>query len=195
MDPTQEATTQEMHTPPESDDMGMEVLQEITDDTERSGQYIGQCKWFNNSYGYGFITIWDGPQKGKDIFVHHSGIKPMNSIYKTLKKGEYIEFDIITGGDKGQQATNVRGIKGGPLLCDHVQVKKVVVGSMMVDGGAFPSLPPSSSMFVPNPQNQWNTVTYRKPRLPPLYNKRKRFGTEQSSPPTEQMQEQFSPMS
>jgi CspA family cold shock protein len=98
------------------------VLNEIND-LDMRGEFIGQCKWFNNAYGYGFVTIWDGPQKGKDIFVHHSGIRPLNSMYKTLRKGEYIMFDIIEG-EKGQQAVNVRGICNGPLLCDHVPIKK-----------------------------------------------------------------------
>lgn len=104
------------------DDVVMEVMHEVKDH-DVSNAYIGQCKWFNNSYGYGFLTIWDGPEKGTDIFVHHSGIKPLNSMYKTLKKGEYVMFDVV-GGDKGKQAVNVRGICNGPLLCDHVQIKR-----------------------------------------------------------------------
>lgn len=99
------------------------ILDEVIDTETQVGNTIGICKWFNNVYGYGFITIWDGPDKGKDIFVHHSGIKPLNSQYKTLKKGEYMSFDIIEG-EKGLQAVNVRGINGGPLLCDQVQVKR-----------------------------------------------------------------------
>ena len=98
------------------------ILDEETDIND-VGAYIGICKWFNNVYGYGFVTIWAGEDKGKDIFVHHSGIKPLNSQYKTLKKGEYISFDIANG-DKGMQAINVRGINGGPLMCDQVQVRK-----------------------------------------------------------------------
>lgn len=81
------------------------------------GEYIGQCKWFSDKLGYGFITIQDGESKGKDIFVHHSGIKPRNSNYKTLKKGEYINFNIITG-DNGLQAVDITGIGGGTLMCD-----------------------------------------------------------------------------
>lgn len=119
------------------------VLTEVCDN-DSVGKYIGQCKWFNNAYGYGFLTIWDGPEKGKDIFVHHSGIKPLNSMYKTLRKGEYIMFDVVDG-DKGQQAVNVRGICNGPLLCDHVQIKKPVHADAVivenVGGG-----------------NNWNTV-------------------------------------
>lgn len=80
---------------------------------------IGQTKWFSDKLGYGFITICEGSLKGKDVFVHHSGVKPLNSNYKTLKKGEYIQF-AITNGSNGMQAINVTGIYGGPLMCDFV---------------------------------------------------------------------------
>jgi cold shock CspA family protein len=65
------------------------------------------------------VTVCDGEDKGKDIFVHHSGIMPLNSNYRTLKKGEYLNFDIINGLN-GLQAVHVTGIQGGPLMCDFV---------------------------------------------------------------------------
>ena len=83
------------------------------------GDVVGQCKWFSDKLGYGFITIQTGDNKGKDIFVHHSGVKPLNSNYKTLKKGEYVSF-ILVDGDNGQQAVNVTGIGGGSLMCDII---------------------------------------------------------------------------
>ena len=92
------------------------VVKEIKDEPI-VGMYVGQCKWFNDRYGYGFITVTQGEQKGKDIFVHHSGIKPLNSIYRTLRKGEYINFNIING-EHGPQAVDVTGIGGGCLMCD-----------------------------------------------------------------------------
>ena len=92
------------------------VLDEVTE--PHVGAFIGQCKWFNDSLGYGFLTVVSaGEQKGKDIFVHHSAIKPLNSNYKTLKKGEYVNFDIVKG-DNGEQASNVTGVGGGALICD-----------------------------------------------------------------------------
>jgi CspA family cold shock protein len=87
------------------------------------GQIVGMCKWFNNVHGYGFLTIIDGDDEGVDVFVHHSGIIPANSLFKSLRKGEYVSFDVVDGA-QGSQATNVRGIKGGPLLCDHIPVRK-----------------------------------------------------------------------
>jgi len=110
------------------------VISAVSDDVP-VGEYIGQCKWFNDKLGYGFITVQAGDDKGKDIFVHHSGIKPLNSNYKTLKKGEYINFSIING-DNGLQAVNVTGICGGSLMCDVLPSKQFVT-PMQVDPQGF----------------------------------------------------------
>jgi cold shock CspA family protein len=87
------------------------------------GKYVGNCKWFNSKIGYGFITIMNDEHKGKDIFVHHSGIHPKNSNFKTLSKGEYISLNIVDG-QNGLQAVDVTGILGGPLMCDNVIVHR-----------------------------------------------------------------------
>lgn len=92
------------------------VVNEVSNEP-KVGELVGQCKWWSDKLGYGFVTVQAGEMKGKDIFVHHSGVKPLNSNYKTLKKGEYINFDV-TGGDNGMQAINVTGIGGGTLICD-----------------------------------------------------------------------------
>ena len=92
------------------------VMKEVVEE-KKCGEYKGCTKWFNDRLGYGFITICEGPKKGEDIFVHHVEIKPINSNYRTLKKGEYIQFDI-TKGMNGPQASHVTGICGGPLMCD-----------------------------------------------------------------------------
>lgn len=86
--------------------------------TGEYGPNIGNCKWFNNKIGYGFVTVMNGEHKGKDIFVHHSGITPKNSNFKTLTKGEYIAFNIINGKN-GLQAVDIVGVLGGPLMCDN----------------------------------------------------------------------------
>lgn len=99
------------------------ILQEVKE-CEVDGTYVGQTKWFNDKLGFGFITICQGEDKGKDIFVHHSGIKPLNSNYKTLRKGEYIQFNVING-QNGLQAVDVRGIGGGALMCDFVTTRRV----------------------------------------------------------------------
>jgi CspA family cold shock protein len=98
------------------------VLDEIVD-RDVVGQYIGQVKWFNDRLGYGFCTVCQGADKGKDIFVHHSGIRPVNSNYKTLRKGEYVNFNL-TNGHNGPQAVDVTGICGGSLMCDVVPIRR-----------------------------------------------------------------------
>jgi|TARA_Y100000389_G_scaffold204971_1_gene261436 cold shock CspA family protein len=97
------------------------VFEEIIEDVEY-GSIIGNCKWFNKKLGYGFITVYSGENKGRNIFVHHTGIKPLNSHFKTLRKGEYVNLNIIDGKN-GLQAIDVTGICGGPLMCDNIENK------------------------------------------------------------------------
>ena len=60
----------------------------------------GTVKWFNNSKGYGFISL----ESGGDVFVHHSEIQGAG--FKTLNEGQAVEFEVKQG-PKGQQAVNV----------------------------------------------------------------------------------------
>lgn len=66
------------------------------------------------------MTVLTGEHKGSNIFVHHSGVHPLNSNFKTLKKGEYVSLDVIEGKN-GTQAVEVKGVLGGPLMCDNVE--------------------------------------------------------------------------
>lgn len=130
-----------------------EILNEVVD-KEVQGTLVGQVKWFSDSSGYGFITIADGEKKGCDIFVHHSGIKPANSNYKTLRKGEYVNFNVVKGLN-GQQAVDVTGINGGPLMCD------IVMGSRRELPPRPPAPPPSRESI---PREQWQTVQRTQPK-------------------------------
>ena len=87
--------------------------------------YQGRVKWFNNKTGYGFVTIIDGvdvgDKLGTDVFAHHSAISVDEEQYKYLVQGEYIEFTlspVAENADYKYQASNIKGIKGGKLLCE-----------------------------------------------------------------------------
>lgn len=105
----------------EKNDDDIPVVEEKSDN-DKLGEYMGQCKWFNDRLGYGFLVVsTEGEKKATDVFVHHIGIKTKNSHYKTLRKGEYVQFDIGQSTIKGPhktQAVNITGILGGPLMCD-----------------------------------------------------------------------------
>ena len=62
----------------------------------------GTVKWFNDSKGFGFISLADG---SKDVFVHHSAIS--GDGFKSLSEGQKVEFNVVQG-NKGPAAENVR---------------------------------------------------------------------------------------
>jgi len=60
----------------------------------------GKVKWFNDSKGFGFITLESGP----DVFVHHSAIQ--GDGFRSLAEDQEVEFEVVQG-PKGAQAQNV----------------------------------------------------------------------------------------
>jgi CspA family cold shock protein len=60
----------------------------------------GIVKWSNESKGFGFIGVENGP----DVFVHYNAIQP-NGL-RTLAEGAAVELDVVSG-KKGPQAENV----------------------------------------------------------------------------------------
>jgi CspA family cold shock protein len=66
----------------------------------------GKVKWFNESKGYGFITLDDdGNGNSQDCFVHYSAIE--GDGYRTLTEGESVTFELVQG-QKGLAAEKVR---------------------------------------------------------------------------------------
>jgi CspA family cold shock protein len=63
----------------------------------------GTVKWFNTTKGFGFIAPDDG---GKDIFVHISAVE--QSGMTGLADNQKVEFDLASGRDGRDMATNLR---------------------------------------------------------------------------------------
>ena len=65
----------------------------------------GIVKWFNDAKGFGFITPDEG---GEDLFAHFSAIEIEG--FKTLKEGQKVTFEVVTG-PKGKQAAHNKPVK------------------------------------------------------------------------------------
>ena len=68
----------------------------------------GTVKWFDSKKGFGFIQ---GPQEGKDIFVHYTSIEGEG--FRSLKDGEAVEFELVES-EKGLQAQHVKRSNPAP---------------------------------------------------------------------------------
>ena len=64
-------------------------------------KYMGSVIFFENKLGYGFLA-WDNE---KDLFVHFSDI--VSEGFKTLKKGQKVEFEIGKNNRGEDKAINV----------------------------------------------------------------------------------------
>lgn len=94
-------------------------LQTIT--VPEGQRYIARVKWFDNTLSYGFATVTSGEHAGRDIFVHQSNILTLaQGIYRTLRMGEYIEFNIEDSAESSHryQAIAVTGPGAGQLMCE-----------------------------------------------------------------------------
>lgn len=90
-----------------------------------SSKYTGRVKWFNNKFGYGFITVVSTDADasaaiGSDVFAHHSEVSVGEDQYRYLVQGEYVEFSVVktTSGNHEFQCSAIRGIHGGQLICE-----------------------------------------------------------------------------
>lgn len=79
--------------------------------TKQATRLTGTVAWFNDDKGFGFIKR-DGDSASKDVFVHYTGITPVNGAKRrSLEDGDAVEFEIIQG-QKGPQAVNVVKLAG-----------------------------------------------------------------------------------
>ena len=65
----------------------------------------GTVKFFNTTKGFGFIQPDTG---GKDAFVHISAVE--RSGMTTLNEGQKVSYEIETGRDGKQSATNLKAL-------------------------------------------------------------------------------------
>ena len=62
----------------------------------------GSVKWFNTTKGFGFIAPDGG---SKDVFVHITALERAG--IRSLPDGQKVTFDIETGRDGRESATNL----------------------------------------------------------------------------------------
>lgn len=82
---------------------------------ETGARFNGQVKFFDRERGFGFVTRLDDKV---DFFVHFNDIQPSQKFWSVLYEGEYVEFGLREGPN-GIQASKIKGIGGGTLLCEH----------------------------------------------------------------------------
>jgi len=63
--------------------------------------HTGHVMWFNDSKGFGLIES----EEGDTAFVHYSSIQ--GDGFRSLKKGQKVQFDLYEDDSKGFLAKNV----------------------------------------------------------------------------------------
>ena len=81
--------------------------------TTASERSLGLVKWFTG--GHGFITNFD---TNEDVFVHHTQLNATVDCWKSLYPGEYVDFSVGPADGGKTQATDVTGVRRGPLRCE-----------------------------------------------------------------------------
>lgn len=122
-----------------------------TDNGRSSDTLTGRVLSFHSRKGYGKVLGSDN----QHYFVHHTHLKPQqepirSDWHSVLYTGEYCEF-IPTTTKRGLVATQVTGIDGGPLMCDHAAWKIVQYRNKnprRSDSRATAKVPPSQQKRI-----------------------------------------------
>ena len=89
----------------------------------------GTVKFFNVKRGYGFIT----DTEGKDTFVHYSNI--LIDGFRTLEKGDIVEFEIEQDTKDRDQAINVTPIITRKIVAHELSKEKLHLMRIKDDKG------------------------------------------------------------
>lgn len=75
-------------------------------------KYEGIVEWFNpkSGYGYGFISWSKDGVAQEDMFAHYSDL--LMEGFKTLKKGQVVEFEIGENKHGKPKAVNIKILNG-----------------------------------------------------------------------------------
>jgi len=84
---------------------------------EGQERFRGVVKGFKKTYGFA-VVVGESEHSGKDIMINHANIMTSKECYKTLQRGEHIEFGIEVLEDGRIQALNVSGPDGLVLMCE-----------------------------------------------------------------------------
>lgn len=84
---------------------------------EGQQRFPGIVKTFRKTHGFATV-VGDNQYSGKDIMVNHANILTSKECYKTLKRGEHIEFAVQEEDDGRIQALYVTGPDGYSLQCE-----------------------------------------------------------------------------
>lgn len=77
-----------------------------------------RVKWFNYKTGYGFLTDC---VSSEEVFVHHTSLIVPEKTFKTLRLGEYVEYETSRDNNGKIIAVKVTGVQLGPLMCQSAQ--------------------------------------------------------------------------
>ena len=74
----------------------MDVIRVYTPTISTQNASQNVTKWYNDDKGFGFILVESDEAEGKpeDLFVHYTQITGVAKGFRSLRKGEEVEFNI-----------------------------------------------------------------------------------------------------